>query len=308
MATAVDPDFDGELRQAAVEWLKVRTNDGAEFMMTSEIQEFTFRGESFRLMDAQRGIRKPAQLSAALSIRTVYTPEQRDRPYEDQVGPDGLLRYKWRGNVADHPENRALRAAAIGKLPLIWFYGVGTAVYQPIAPVWVVWVEKEQQQFVIDLNITNEWIEQGSVVEQQLRRYIIRETRQRLHQPVFRSTVMGAYKVRCAVCALGHAQLLDAAHIVPDREEQGIASVRNELALCKIHHAAYDSRILRIRPDLVVEIREDLLEEIDGPMLRHGLQGRHNQPLMALPTARVERPARDLLEISYEGFRQATQP
>jgi putative restriction endonuclease len=77
------------------------------------------------------------------------------------------------------------------------------------------------------------------------------------------------------------------------------------LALCKIHHAAYDSFVLGIRPDLVVEIRADLLEEIDGPMLEHGLKGRHGQQLMAVPRIRAERPDRKLLEQRYDRFRSA---
>ncbi|MGF1661890.1 MAG: HNH endonuclease, partial [Kineosporiaceae bacterium] len=39
--------------------------------------------------------------------------------------------------------------------------------------------------------------------------------RRRLHQPVFRARVIQAYTTRCAVCALAHASLLDAAHIAP---------------------------------------------------------------------------------------------
>ena len=81
--------------------------------------------------------------------------------------------------------------------------------------------------------------------------------------------------------------------------------MRNGLALCKIHHAAYDSGVLGIRPDLVVQIRADLLAEIDGPMLEHGLKGRHGQQLMAVPRVRAERPDRDLLERRYAGFRSA---
>ncbi|MFD6894120.1 HNH endonuclease [Rhodococcus sp. NPDC060086] len=128
------------------------------------------------------------------------------------------------------------------------------------------------------------------------------ETKRRLHQPVFRATVMRAYETRCTVCALGHGELLDAAHIVPDSNEAGIASVNNGLALCKIHHAAYDVNILGITPELIVEIRKDLLDEIDGPMLQHGLKERHGQKLMVLPPTRSERPDRDLLAISYERF------
>ena len=77
------------------------------------------------------------------------------------------------------------------------------------------------------------------------------------------------------------------------------------MALCKIHHAAYDATILGIRPNVVVEIRADLLEEIDGPMLEHGLKGRHGQRLMVVPTVRAERPDRDLLDERYSAFRAA---
>lgn len=146
----------------------------------------------------------------------------------------------------------------------------------------------------------------GSPLEENLRRYVIRETKRRVHQPVFRATVMRAYETRCAVCALRHGQLLDAAHIVPDSHELGEATVRNGLALCKIHHAAFDAHILGIRPDHVVRIRADLLDEIDGPMLEFGLKGRHDQELMVVPRARRERPARVLLEIEYQRFLDAS--
>ncbi|MGB7239744.1 MAG: HNH endonuclease [Rhodococcus sp. (in: high G+C Gram-positive bacteria)] len=120
-------------------------------------------------------------------------------------------------------------------------------------------------------------VDSASPAESQLRRYVMAESKRRLHQPVFRATVMQAYRTRCAVCASAHGQLLDAAHIVPDSEEAGIATVRNGLSLCKIHHAAYDTNIMGVSPDHVVEIRADLLDEIDGPMLQYGLKERHKQ-------------------------------
>ena len=283
-------------------WLSQRTNDGADPLTSEEIKEFRFRGEPLPLMDMQRGIRKPAVLEAALSFRTVYRPEGEERPYEDAVGPDGLIRYKYRGTDPEHSENRALRVAMERQLPLIWFFGVGPGAYLPTFPVYIVGEEPDQLQFVVDA-VTHGAIEPQSALEETLKRYITVETKRRLHQPIFRATVMRAYETRCAVCALGHSQLLDAAHIVPDREEAGVAAIRNGLSLCKIHHAAFDSHILGVRPDYVVQIRSDLLEEIDGPMLRYGLQERHGQRLMVLPTARREQPARDLLEMAYETFR-----
>ncbi|EQM30686.1 hypothetical protein N601_26250 [Rhodococcus erythropolis DN1] len=72
--------------------------------------------------------------------------------------------------------------------------------------------------------------------------------------------------------------------------------------MCKIHHAAFDVHILGISPDLMVAIRRDLLEEIDGPMLEHGLKERHGQKLMVIPALRSERPDPELLASSYRSF------
>lgn len=298
-------EFEVRVRNEAMTWLAIRTNDGTNSISSTELLDFTVDGERFRLMDAQRGIRKPASFSAALSVRTTYTPPGHGAPYDDRIGSDGLLRYKWRGDDPEHAENRALRAAMIRELPLIWFFGVGQARYQPIFPVFLLAEEPANQEFVIDPDVARGLVTVDSPVEETLRRYIVRETKQRLHQPVFRAAVLRAYETRCAVCRLGHSELLDAAHIVPDREEGGIASVRNGMAMCKIHHAAYDRHILGVRPDLVVEIRRDLLEEIDGPMLQHGLKERHGQRLLSLPPTRAERPDPALLEVSYARFRAA---
>lgn len=298
-------DLDTRLRDAAMDWLKIRTNDGLESISSNDLLDFRFDGEPFRLMDPQRGIRKPKELAAALSIRTVYRPDGAKRPYEDEMGDDGLLRYKWRGEDLDHPENRALRSAMELELPLIWFFGVGVAMYQPIFPVYLLAEEPERHQFVIIPGAIRGLVDATSPAESQLRRYVMAESKRRLHQPVFRATVMRAYETRCAVCSLAHGQLLDAAHIVPDSDEAGIPTVRNGLAMCKIHHAAYDAHILGVSPDYIVKIRADLLDEIDGPMLQYGLKERHDQKLMVLPSVRAQRPDRDLLSISYERFRSA---
>ena len=57
---------------------------------------------------------------------------------------------------------------------------------------------------------------------------------------------MLAYHGACAVCSLRHVELLDAAHIIEDKDENGLPELPNGLSLCKIHHAAYDRRFLGI--------------------------------------------------------------
>ena len=67
------------------------------------------------------------------------------------------------------------------------------------------------------------------------------------------------------------------------------------------------SGCLRWRPDdLRVEVARDLLDEIDGPMLRHGLQALDGQELRFLPRRTVDRPTRSRLEWRYERFREIT--
>ncbi len=62
-------------------------------------------------------------------------------------------------------------------------------------------------------------------------------------------------------------------HILPDGHPKGEPIVPNGLAHCKLHHAAFDRHFLGIRPDLIIEVRRDIMDEADGPMLRYGLQG-----------------------------------
>jgi putative restriction endonuclease len=76
------------------------------------------------------------------------------------------------------------------------------------------------------------------------------------------------------------------------------------LSLCKIHHAAYDSNILGVDPGYVVHVRHDILEEQDGPMLRHGLQETEGQRIR-LPRAASKRPHAEYLEERYRRFRAA---
>ncbi|UJP09389.1 HNH endonuclease [Microbacterium sp. KUDC0406] len=138
-------------------------------------------------------------------------------------------------------------------------------------------------------------------LKQSERRYAERLVRSRLHQPLFRARVLRAYDSSCAICSLRHAELLDAAHIVPDSDQYGVAEVTNGLALCKIHHASYDRNLLGITPDYEVRIDRQLLDEVDGPMLRHGLQDMHGR-VLTLPKREKDWPSRERLATKFEAF------
>lgn len=303
MRSALEDEYDSRLRAEAMAWLDQKTHDGTSSVTRSELSNFTFDGDRVPLVDPQQGIRKPRQLSAALSILTTYTRPGQRAPYDDVPGDDGMMRYKWRGEDPNHSDNRALREAYARNLPLIWFFGAAPGIYHAIYPVTLVAEEAEQHQFVV--NLAPGTLDRSATVHTlpesaAERAYAERLTRQRLHQPVFRARVLEAYQTSCAICRLRHAELLDAAHIIADAHG-GVPHVSNGLSLCKIHHAAYDANILGVRPDLVVEIREDILREKDGPMLRHGLQEMAGVTLV-VPLARVNRPLTAALEKRYTQF------
>ncbi len=116
--------------------------------------------------------------------------------------------------------------------------------------------------------------------------------------------MLEAYRRQCAFCRLRHEELLDAAHIVPDPEPLGEPRVQNGLALCTLHHAAFDRLFLGVRPDYVIEVRPDILSEGDGPTLVHAIQRLHGSRIV-MPASRNDRPDPNLLEVRYSQFRQA---
>ncbi len=97
--------------------------------------------------------------------------------------------------------------------------------------------------------------------------------------------------------------MLDAAHIVPDAHPDGEPLVRNGLSLCTLHHAAFDRSFVGLRPDYILEVRQDLLDEEDGPTLA-GIQSLQGTKIL-LPTALSERPDPALLASRYRSFLKA---
>lgn len=135
------------------------------------------------------------------------------------------------------------------------------------------------------------------------RKYLTVAVKQRHHQRSFREKVLAAYKTSCSFCNLRHRELLDAAHIIPDHETESKPIVNNGLALCKLHHSAYDSFIIGLTPDYQINRREDVLNEEDGPVLQYGLKELHNTK-MNLPSSKIHWPGKEFLEWRFEKFKK----
>lgn len=273
------------------------------------VEGFVHEGQRVPLMGPQ-GIFKPRVLrDIPLSITTVAVVEGETRPYDDAFGEDGLLRYRYRGNDPRHHENVGLRLAMQRRVPLVYFHGVVPGLYVAEWPVYIVDDDPVRLTFTVSVD-DRRFTGLGSVdspdlVETEIRRrYATRLFQQRLHQREFRERVVRAYRHYCAVCRPRRDELLDAAHIVPDADPHGVPSVRNGVALCTLHHAAFDKHVIGITPDSIVQVRRDVLDQEDGPMLIHGLQGFHGQRLR-LPHREAWLPDKQLLEERYERFRLA---
>ena len=137
------------------------------------------------------------------------------------------------------------------------------------------------------------------------RRYGLRLLRQRLHQATFREAVLAAYGGRCAISRSPEPRLLDAAHIVADRDqEHGQPIVPNGLPLSKVHHAAFDANLIGIDPDFRIHVSPRLLDMNDGPMLEQGIKAMAGRSLLP-PNRAVDRPDRDRLAERFEAYRSS---
>lgn len=283
------PDDQG-LRAQILETVAQRAIKG--YVHYHEMESLTLpTGASQRVMDRQRGICNPSNLAATISIRSIP-----HGPYDDSDITDGLFEYSYE-REGPGSRNGKLRTAFEHGLPIILFRQIAKGTYDVTLPVYVVGDDPEARKFLISLDGATE-IPVSSEVE---RAYRERLVRQRMHQKAFRGLVLRAYETRCAICSLKYGNLLDAAHIIGDREADGHAATTNGLSLCKIHHAAYDANILGVDPEGVVHVGEPFLQDTDGPMLLHGIKEMHGRRVLQ-PTRRSDRPDPHRLEQRFNEF------
>lgn len=292
----MDTAVESALRVEVMEWVRERAEANGGFLHRHELLSFRIGDRDLPLIDFSRGIRNPQGFSSTLSIVA-----SAGGPYDDVESDDGLLHYAYRSGDPFGGDNRKLRIALETGQPLILFRKERPNYYTPVLPVYVVDDYPEERAFIIALDEAFRYMGDVRSLSEPQREYARRLAKQRLHQPAFRTRVLLAYETRCTVCSLRHGALLDAAHIVPDSDERGLPTTSNGLAMCKIHHAAYDQNMLGISPDYRISIDEDVLAEIDGPMLKHGIQEMHGRTI-TLPARRRDHPDRELLAWRWERF------
>ena len=300
----VDPDFD--VRLAAIEHVHELSRRYEDVIPRSELlRNLVYRGGQYPLFNPQAGIHRPRRFrgTAALTIVTAAPKPSAPPPYDDAIDEEtGTIRYSYRQGAIDSPDNRALREAYEQQVPLIYLMGVAPSFFALAAPVYVVEDRPDLRAVLVQIGSrATDLTPVGIRSDVDVRRYAVREARYRLHQHQFRFQVLAAYRHRCTICALRERSLIQAAHIVEDVHERGAAVVRNGLALCAIHHLAYDRNVLGIDPGGVVHIASRVLDEQDGPMLRQGLQQFHGESITP-PVRAAQRPDPERLQLRFERF------
>ena len=296
---------DSEIRAASLEKVRqLREAYGGRVPREALKEGVTIHGRRVPIWNYQKGIFKPAVLGAdgaALSIQTSVAS-----PYDDLFNAEaGSIVYKYRGSDASNSDIVALRRAMERQLPMIYLVGIDPGYYDVVAPIYISGDSPSSLEFTLQADQASLTTgAQSTVMTAARREYATRAVLVRLHQQKFRRMVLSAYREQCCICRLRHVELLDAAHILADRHPKGEPVVSNGLGMCTIHHSAYDANIIGIDPDAKVHLREDILLEKDGPMLKHGLQEMAGRVLVQ-PRKPDLRPNPDFLAERYERFRAA---
>ena len=296
-----------QIRLFAFDWLKSQLEIYGDCLPRNIlVNGFNLSGIKYGLV-GPKGIWKPQSMELPISITSII-----DSPYPDSIDEkSGILNYRYRGTNPNHSDNVGLRELMKRRIPLIYFHNLIENKYLPMWPAYIVHDDPANLTFSVmadDVTYIIKDMQVNSAAEPEnnyaRRAYITSTTLIRVHQKGFRERIMRDYNNQCALCRLKHPELLDAAHIIADKDDMGEPIIQNGLSLCKIHHAAFDNYIIGITPDFNVKVRQDILEEIDGPMLKYGLQSLNNNKLI-LPNHIHDWPDRERLEQRFEKFRRA---
>jgi putative restriction endonuclease len=299
---------DRQMRVAA--FAHVRALSATRDLLTSAdlAAGFVFEGARIPLVNLRRGIFKPKQMRYLLSIRTVFPRSGARIWYDDQrhvhkqlFESEDFVDYSFMGTNPDAADNTWLREAHENRIPIIYFVGAAPNRFVPIFPAYIGGWDREGLKAAIGFGEPALFDESRYPDTAPARRYAIRAVQQRLHQATFRQAVINAYDGRCALSGLPEPMLLDAAHIIDDRDELlGQPVVPNGIPLTKLHHAAFDAHLIGIDPDFRLHVSQRLMAQRDGPMLEAMklLDGK----AIRMPSRLRDQPDRERLAVRYDVY------
>lgn len=305
-----DTELDTLMRSAAFDRVRY-LSDNFDYLTTSLLnQGFEFNGKNIKIYHPQQGIHRPKEMLFLLSIKTAIPKPGGRVWYDDQLdvhkqifNGNDTIDYDFRGNDPNIAQNQWLREAYENKIPIIYFLGVAPGLFLAEYPVLITdWnPDMLKARVLIDMK-SHETLSMPDYTDN--RKYETVSVQRRLHQAAFREAVISAYDGRCALTGLPEPRLLDAAHIISDRDEDlGQPIIPNGLPLSKTHHAAFDKNLIGINPDYRIFVSKQLLNQNDGPFL-NSMKKLEGEKLKLPSTLRKkDYPDRERLEKRFEEFK-----
>ena len=138
-----DRERDDRVRRAAFEWLQRQVSGEGEVEHDVVNRGFRHEGRQIALVD-KPGILIPRGMKLPLTIRT--SPRG---PYQNKLGIDKQLRYRYAGTDPQMWVNVALRTAMEERVSLIYFHGIENWRYIALWPVYVIGDSPEDLTFTI---------------------------------------------------------------------------------------------------------------------------------------------------------------
>ena len=107
----------------------------------------------------------------------------------------------------------------------------------------------------------------------------------------FRLRVLHAYRHRCVICHI-QLELVQAAHIIPVGIPESTDETANGLALCVLHHQAYDRSLLAVAEDYRVQVNDEKLKQLRLSGLANGEEALRSyaSDVIYLPKQEGDRP------------------
>lgn len=289
------------LRDAAIRHCRILSLRWGEAVPAAELSRgFTLDGRSHHLVAWGRGVFKPKELTdGPLTLVSSLASS-----YDDEHLDNDEMHYDYAPRGSNDWANAGLKNLAQLGRPVVLLKQVKekpAPEYMLFAPVAILGFDDLARRFRLSLALS---ASDAAGVPSPTptvfsKAYAETTAMARLHQAHFRRETLGAYGDRCCVCELRERPLLDAAHIVPDRLPDGVASVRNGLAMCPTHHRAYDQNVLLVDDKYRIEVRRDRLDHPQSQPSATMLLDYHGK-LIWLPKNKAFQPEPALLRKKNE--------
>lgn len=282
---------------------------------------FQLNGELVRLDSRAVGIFKPKQMSeGVLSIKTTMSRDGSASIYNDHQADDGYYQYSLQKGDPRGGRNVCLWQAYENKQPFIYFHAIAPAVYKALWPCFIDQIYPDQGFARVLVGVAKPSFDtdrlslatsptssfEYSVPDEIESRYLVRESKVRMHQASFRKAVLDVYKNKCAISGMAETRLIDAAHIIPDGDMGTYQVINNGIALSNLHHRAYDRKLIGIDADYKIHVSESLDEFGDNDFVQKAFH-RYDQQTLILPKSDEYKPNKEYLAQMFEGFKSSIE-